>query len=381
MKDDENNTELTMQDMYQWKSHESIYNVTEMDGQITCINDQVFTDFIDGLISIETFVDRILESDIPAYKMTKNQIEYHGVQSVKEELKKFYLARYFTSVIKLFEYFSPDYKYSPNVELFFNCCFEFGLGREWFTDPLAYTTKRGTKPKRQYELFNELIKFIRIESRNAEFEGKIYNRQYNANRNCKSVVAFLRKLFVRRLLVLRVDLAYLPKHANSISVEEARKDLAHFLYNIRHNKELSENLEGYVWKIEFTELKKLHLHMLVMLDSSAVQSEEYWGNKYGSYWSEVITKGRGRFYNGNTKKEKKRFEINGLCGIGKIGRIHADPDDDLDLEKRNILLNTIVPYLMKADQVLLATKLENCKHRLFGKGVGRNRNMKRKQRG
>lgn len=114
------------------------------------------------------------------------------------------------------------------------------------------------------------------------------------------------------------------------------------------------------------------------LDSSTIQNEEFWANQYGTYWPEVITKGRGRFYNGNTNENKKRFEVNGLCGIGKIGRIHDDPTKDLDLEKRNILLNTIVAYMLKPDQVLLATKLCNGKHRLYGKGIGRNRIRKDK---
>ena len=153
--------------------------------------------------------------------------------------------------------------------------------------------------------------------------------------------------------------------------------MAHFLYNLRRNKELSEHLEGYIWKIEFTPLKKLHFHMLFMLDSSDVQNDEYWANQYGMYWSEVITKGRGRFYNGNTPENKKRFEVNGLSGIGKIGRVHDNPADDFDLEKRNILLNTIVAYMLKPDQVLLATKLCDSKYRLFGKGIGRNRKHSR----
>ena len=378
MKDKDNSSELTIQEMYRWKAEDSIYNVSDIDGQITSVIDQANRDFIDGLISIEKFVDHVLQSDAPAFRLTEKLIEKEDFKISRNELEKFHLAKYFTSVIRMFEHYSPDYKYSPNVELFFKCCFEFGLGKEWFINPLDYTTKRGIKPMRQYELYNDLLTLIRTESRKAEFDGKIYSRQYNANRNYRSAVAFLTKLFARRLLVLRVDFSYLPKHANCISVEEARKDLAHFLYNLRRNKELSEHLEGYLWKIEFTPLKKLHFHMLFMLDSSDVQNDEYWANQYGMYWSEVITKGRGRFYNGNTPENKKRFEVNGLSGIGKIGRVHDNPADDFDLEKRNILLNTIVAYMLKPDQVLLATKLCDSKHRLFGKGIGRNKKRKAK---
>ncbi|MDP1614828.1 MAG: inovirus-type Gp2 protein [Methylococcales bacterium] len=369
-------TELTTQEMYQWKADESTYTATDIDGKITSIIDQAYRDFIEGLISIETFVGRILPSDTPAFRMTDKIIERNDLKIVTNDLKRYRLANYFTSVIKLFAHYSPEYLYSPNVELFFHCCFKLELGKELFTDPLGYTTKRGDKPMRQFELYNSLLTLIRTESRNHEFDGKIHSRQYNAERNLKSAVSFLRKLFARRLLVLRVDFYYLPKHANCISVEEARKDLAHFLYNLRRNKELSENLEGYIWKIEFTPLKKLHFHMLFLLDSSTVQNDEFWANKFGTYWSEVITQGRGRFYNGNTKGNKRKFEINGMCGIGKIGRIHAAPADDSDIDKRNILLNRIVVYMLKPDQVLLTTKLCNGKHRLYGKGVGRNSRRK-----
>lgn len=329
-----------------------------------------------ALIPVEELVIEVLSSDDPAFILTDRLVGRGDCKTLKKDLKRLSLARYFTSVIELFELYSVEYEYTPHIEIFFNCCFKLDLGKEWFGNSLAYTTRRGDKPMRQFELFNELIELIRIESRTAEFDGKISDREYNSMRNFKSAVPFATSLFAHRLLVLRVDFSYLPVYANSVSPEEAKDDLARFFCHFRHNKELTEHLEGYLWKWEFSHLKKMHCHLFFFYHGGHVKNDAYWGSRIGMVWKEVITNGRGMFYNGNLKKHKARFEINGLCAIGMIDRIHEDPDKDTGKAKRDILLNVILKYLLKSRQYMLATRKDNKKDRIFGKGRGPNWKIK-----
>jgi hypothetical protein len=217
-----------------------------------------------------------------------------------------------------------------------------------------------------------LIGLIRVESKSTEFREKVRNWHYNSNRNYSAAVEFVHGLFVRRLLVLRVDLYYHSDYASDVTPEDAKKDLARFLYNLRRNKELSDHLEGYIWKWEYGHQKKLHCHMLFFYDGSNVRNDAYWSYMLGTYWCEVITNGRGKFYNGNEMKNKAKYERNGLLGIGMISRIHEDPEKDAGKVMRDILINRILKYILKADQVLLAKNLGSATFRIFGKGRGYN---------
>lgn len=359
------NNEPTVQEIYQWIADDSTYIETDANGASLTHIDEASQVFIKTLVEIEEFVALVLDSDESAFILTEMLVERNDLKRTKKHIELLPLAKYFTSVIEMFQQYSPEYEYSQNVALFFKCCFALELGKEWFIQPLAKTSKEG---KLAFERYNDLIELIQTEGRNAEFRGETDYKKYNALRNYRSAVEFIKPLFQRRLLVLRVDFAYQTKYASAITAEIIRKDLAHFLSNLRHSKRLSEHLGAYLWKIEYGYKKGFHIHCLFFFDGSKVQNDEWWGNRLGAYWKDIVTKGRGMFYNGNTKENKAQFEKVGLLGIGMIGRIHEDPGQDTDKEKRDILLNRIVGYMLKAEQFLLATKLSAGNARIFGKG-------------
>lgn len=226
--------------------------------------------------------------------------------------------------------------------------------------------------KLAYELFNDFIDLIRKESREADFSRNISDREYNAIRNYKSAVKFVRKLLARRMLVLRVDLSYRSQYANTVTPLQAKADLADFLKHFRNDKKLTENLEGYLWKWEFSAKKKMHCHLLIFYDSSNVQNDSHWANRIATLWESLGGLGQRQSYNGNTKENKKKFEDKGELGIGVVARIGDDSENDLGKPKRDILLNIILKYIMKPEQYLLAIPRGNEKYRLFGKGYGPN---------
>jgi hypothetical protein len=61
------------------------------------------------------------------------------------------------------------------------------------------------------------------------------------------------------------------------------------------------------------------------------------GDQLGLYWNERITEGTGVYHNCNRDKNKYLD-----CGIGMI--------DHSDTAKRDNLINSVVPYMLKAEQ-------------------------------
>jgi hypothetical protein len=343
--------------------------VLDENGNLIETEDYLFENFLNNLAAIDKFVSDVMASTEPAYKYTEFYVYREQLKFKRYNLERLPLSKYFTKVINLGRHLLLGYEFSDNVELFLNSCRILNLGPEYFNHPMADSLKKGIK---NFELFNDLIGLIRANSQSVEFRSKISYLHYNSSRNYAAAVKFVQKLFVRRLMVLRIDLYYYSEYAKNVTPEDAKKDLARFLYNLRRNKELSDNLEGYIWKWEYGHQKKIHCHMLFFYNGSQVQNDEYWSHNLGTYWNEIISNGRGRFYNGNTKLNKAKYESRGLLGIGMIDRIHDDPAMDKGKAKRDILINKILKYILKADQVLLAKKLGGASFRIFGKGRGYN---------
>lgn len=341
----------------------------------TDFDNEIYHEFITALFRIEKILAEVLSSNELAYILKEIQIQGSHIRKTFISFDKKPLARYFTSVINLIRNYSSEYEYSPCIDLFFRCCFKLELQNEWFNNPRANTSKPG---KKAYELFNNLIELIRYESTQPEFKRQISDRNFNSLRNYQSAVDFVTKLLARRLLVLRVDFSYQSVYSNSVTPLQAKADLADFLQHFRRNHELTENLEGYLWKWEFSEAKKMHCHLLLFYDSSKVRDDAYWANRIVSLWEALGIPGQRRSYNGNKPENKQKFEDKGELGIGVVARIGDDSDTVNGKAKRDILLNIIVKYIMKPEQYLLAIPSGHEKDRLFGKGYGPNRHGKKK---
>ena len=316
----------------------------EINGEEKNVFDMTHRDYVLELLRVEELVRSILSSDLPAFKMKEGRL---GIF----RLERLPLAKYFMSVIELFELMTPEYGYSAHVALFFRCCFELELGKEWFSDPLG----NASRPAKQYELYNELIDLIRVESKKQEFRSKMYSQTDKPKKRLISAGEYIDELFnvSSKLQVLRVDLFYQYDAAGDISAEDAKADLQHLLNNRRNKPSLFKNNIGYIWKLEWGPEKGYHFHLIFFYKGRELWKDAYWASLIGEYWKDRITKGRGGYFNCNASKDKYH-----RLGIGMIDR--------KDLAKRKILLEDVVGYFTKTDQFLRAVKLGNgdC----FGKG-------------
>lgn len=206
------------------------------------------------------------------------------------------------------------------------------------------------------ELFNQFLTEIRKQANSQSFKKRVRDREELSKRNLKSGCDFIDSLFDphrghhARLLVLRLDFGYREEISREITIDQAQHDLKHFLNNTRNNK-LFESLLGYIWKLEDGGQRGLHYHLIFFLNGSIVQKDDHYGEQFGKYWSECITKGRGTYFNCNRHPLKYR-----KLGIGMIN--HYDQD------KLMILKKEVLGYLTKKDQYV---KVKVKKERTFGR--------------
>lgn len=173
----------------------------------------------------------------------------------------------------------------------------------------------------------------------------------------KSVQQYINQLHDQnsKLLVLRVDFGYSKEHCENMKLSDIKRDIKHMLDNRRGNSKLFEHQEGYVMKFEHTPQKGPHVHALLLYNGQKVKKDGHLAEEVGRYWKEKITKGKGLYHNCNFNKSD--YE---QCGIGMI--------DHTDADKRAILLDKVVPYMLKKEQSIDSIK-DTIDERSVTKGI------------
>lgn len=148
-----------------------------------------------------------------------------------------------------------------------------------------------------------------------------------------------------RLCVVRLDVGFNRAHRESLEKQGKEIDSSHFtkcLNNlIRYVKNDFPSFLGYGLNIEYGPWKKLHSHVLLFFNGRDVKDDVEIAKVIGDHWKQKITAGTGGYYNCN--RNKRRFEIHGLSGLGTIR--YDEPG------KRVNLMRTAT-YLMKEDHFI-----------------------------
>jgi hypothetical protein len=179
----------------------------------------------------------------------------------------------------------------------------------------------------------------------------------NNSKIAKSVQSYIDRLHEQnsKLLVLRVDFSYGKEHSQSMGLKDIKRDTKHLLDNRRGNQTLFAHQLGYVMKFENAPEKGPHVHALLIFDGQQVQKDAYLADQIGHYWKENITEGKGLYHNCN--RNKGTYE---QCGVGMV--------DYSDTDKRSVLSNRVVPYMLKPEQSIDTLKVDG-KERSVTKGV------------
>lgn len=92
-----------------------------------------------------------------------------------------------------------------------------------------------------------------------------------------------------------------------MEVGQAQEDLKHFFDNMRNKPSLFDDLVGYIWKLECGELGHDHFHVLLFFTNDRLKNDYHRAKQIGEYWVNVITKGRGRYFNCNDPEISAEF--------------------------------------------------------------------------
>ncbi|WP_050068490.1 inovirus-type Gp2 protein [Burkholderia cenocepacia] len=295
------------------------------------------------LFQIEKFVQCIESGKKGGF--VEEASRYSGVKRIRQ----LYLGRYFYRLVNdWLQRYSDMHCYSARVEVFYDVCRELRMFEPYsfvFRSPGEVARADGA---RYMDAFNMLIEQIRIRCQSREFKEHERLRQLNADRNKRNVLALEEAMFSNetgrsRWLVLSLTLRYKPQFRRWITPEVIQQHRERFFAARRYNT-LMSGIKNYVWAIEQGEGTGLHLHVILFY-SAEHNHDEHIAKQIGEYWANVVTEGKGDYWNSNAEWLKKSYEKRGH-GVG-VGQINWN-----DTNKREALRKNL-EYLAKSSQYLM----------------------------
>ena len=314
---------------------DEIYRAIDIDQSLDITDAKqliIHQDFENFRPAIERFVLKVVHSEKLGYAIKKDS----SGRPIVRELA--FGQQHFSALKAYVQAFIPGYYFSPHVELFFQCCRYLSVG-DWASlkpqDRLSSGLFVG-------EIFNCLLCELRKGVKRRKFTRKLAARELTTDRAFKSCKNYFNTLMdvYARLLVLRVDFGYRKDYAASVSPKELKSDLKRFLDSKRTSPRLT-TLVGYIWRLEYGDEKKLHLHMVFFLNGSESQNDPWLAEEYGKQWQSSCASGMGIYFNCNRKKLGYKF-----LGVGRI-EYHS-------YEKRWNFINKALAYLAKKEQYILS---------------------------
>jgi hypothetical protein len=239
-------------------------------------------------------------------------------------------------------------RYSAHVEAFHDASKDLGIlgGRKrfWFGE-LGDSDVHHDKSYAEW--FNELIAKIHERCQSRKFRERMRLLEIHRQRSIDNVTAFEQKLFCpetgwARWLVIELTLKYESKYRGSITLDDVIKHRDTFFRSRNYNN-LMSCIKAYVWAIEEGEDTGFHLHVILFC-LPFTKDDERLANQIGDYWEDVVTEGRGRYWNSNRADLKPGYERRGH-GVG-VGLIEHNNG-----KMRGSLLENLL-YLAKAEQQL-----------------------------
>jgi len=270
-----------------------------------------------------------------------DEVTYYGK---RRKLRELHLAKkYYRKLNTWIGRYSDIPRYSERVTVFYEVCRELGfIGAQldYFRKPEEFDGRYGV---RYADWFNTLIEKIFERVKTREFKERERTRRNNAKRNEENVLAMNEEMYQARSrwLILVLTLNYKKKYRRWMTLEDIQHHRDKF-FRSRSYKELMKGIEGYVWTIEQGEKTGFHLHV-VLYYSAEHQRDVYIAQQIGEYWSNVVTDGKGDYWNSNARKAFHARHGHGI-GTGQIDRKDGPKRESL---RKNLL------YLAKASQYLM----------------------------
>ncbi len=293
----------------------------------------------DGLLGqlklIEPLAVEIIGSDeqlFAAVKRTDGKLAFKASSTGKRLLKVL------SNGQSEFTYCFPVHELNPYVDLLFSCA-----GR--VASPLLFsnaTRVHSSEVLKTVEILSGLVADIRRAALGHDFKSLVRNFSKAASKRAKSLDAYIDALFERhsRLVVIRLDLSYesglfRQKESLQESLLQVKHDWAKMQRDL-HKGVPIKGLLGFACKLEYGHRKGFHFHLLAFYDGAIYRKDVVLAKLLGEHWQNVVTKGKGHYFNCNNQQWKYRHR-----GIGVVG--HLDTDLIRNLKDR------VASYLTKVD--------------------------------
>ncbi|HDR9063685.1 TPA: inovirus-type Gp2 protein [Burkholderia vietnamiensis] len=295
------------------------------------------------LFAIEKFVQDIEKGRKGSF--IEETARYSGIKRIRE---LYFGKRYYRLVNEWLDRYADIYHYTARVEVFYDVCKELGLiGQYSFAFDMPGDVVRADG-MRYMDLFDLLIEKIRERCQSRAFRERERLREANAEKNRTNVLALEEAMFSdevgrSRWLLLSLTLRYKPQFRRWITPEVIQQHRER-LFAARRFNTLMSGIKNYVWVIEQGEGTGLHLHVILFY-SAEHNHDEHIAKQIGEYWANVVTEGKGDYWNSNRAQLKKSYEKRGH-GTG-VGQINWN-----DTKKREALRRNLA-YLAKSEQYLM----------------------------
>ncbi|WP_043098825.1 inovirus-type Gp2 protein [Pseudomonas aeruginosa] len=262
----------------------------------------------DIALKIESLVQAIESSDIPAYRIAHNRSGYERAQETR-------LSRYFSNIQQMYDLFDDrePYDYSEHLKAFWDACHDIGLERS--SDGPA-CLNNGLN---HHQSMNALTERIRQLTRQQWFKRKKWDRSCEARKQEREITAYSDAVssLYSRTTIIRLDLYYRPEAQARLRVEHVFDDLDSLIAkHSRHS--VFEHLIGYTYSLEQGDRKDgrgYHIHAAYFFNGNVVCRDVWKAIEIGELWEELT---RGYGYAHSCNHDKGRYGKK--CGIGHIER-------------------------------------------------------------
>ncbi|MRS98742.1 hypothetical protein GJQ57_08740 [Ralstonia pickettii] len=325
------------------------------------------------------FVTSVLEGDQTPYTIRTERGRKVAVRNIGSRgLRN--LTSYFDLCRAFMDLYWPDYRYTADFQLFFDCYRMHRFG-QWGL---------GDDPNVLYEgdllaaeIFNDFVACLRSQAIARRVRKQLWEwRQRGLEDQADAISAWFRSDVLKgsRLLPIRVDLLYpqtgvvdqdvvprlswelgaigdwvqvpsstktrngVAEYRSRIDVHAALLDREAFFENRRGaDAELFDGLVNYICKVEMGgRHHAYHLHALFLFDPAKGRDVDRWANLIHQRWSR-ITGGQGIVYCSNLRPDKHALEEQGLWAL--------DPLERGDVDQLAKLEHYVLAYFAKDEQM------------------------------
>lgn len=188
------------------------------------------------------------------------------------------------------------------------------------------------------EVSDQILAQLAIQAQQALFKQQLKAYQRASFDNAKHYGQYLQTLLdqYRRLLIVRVDLGYQQGNYSAHDYTAFCEAFDRFKRRLGLPP-AAHGRVGYLWKMEYGLTKGFHVHLLLAYDGDVRRGDYFIANQVGELWRDAVGEG-GMFHNCNTVQHTQYYPVR--C-VGLIK--HTDTD------QVNVLLNKLIPYLVKTD--------------------------------